>query len=133
MSMSVPSLRHGVPLLAAAALMLAAGLGAAQAQTAGAAAPRPAFCITNQVNGVVTAEIKAGKAATQVQLPPGQEGCCVKFCSENAAPAGYQVAIMAQPPGGISHQLCKATVKKEQMLDVIGTLVEGQCNIRALP
>ena len=96
-------------------------------------ATRPAFCILNQVNGPITAKITAGKASTQVQLPPGQEGCCVKFCTENAAAAGYQVAVMAQPPGGINHQLCKATVKKEQMLDVIGTLTEGQCSTRALP
>jgi hypothetical protein len=114
------------------ALFAAAGFGAAQAQTAGTA-PRPAFCIMNQVNGTVTAKITAGKATTQVQLPAGKEGCCVKFCSENPAKAGYQVAIMGQPPGGIDHQLCKATVRNEQMLDVVGTLVEGKCDTRALP
>lgn len=120
-------------LLAGAALVALAGLGTAQAQGNGAT-PRPAFCIMNQVNGVITAEISAGKAKTQVQLPAGQEGCCVKFCAENpATAAGYRVAIMAQPPGGISHELCKATVKKDQLLDVVGTLVEGKCSTRALP
>lgn len=119
-------------LLTGGFLLAAAGFGAAQAQT-GNAASRPAFCIMNQVNGTITAKITAGKAATQVQLPAGQEGCCVKFCSENATAAGYQVAIMAQPPGGISHELCRATVKKEQMLDVVGTPTEGKCSTRALP
>lgn len=132
--MAIParSFRSAAVLLAGAALAAMAGIAAAAAQTAGTT-PRPAFCIMNQVNGTITAKISAGKAATQVQLPAGQEGCCVKFCSENTAPAGYQVAIMAQPPGGISHELCKATVKKEQMLDVIGTPTEGKCATRALP
>ncbi|MFC3675400.1 hypothetical protein [Ferrovibrio xuzhouensis] len=133
--MAIParSFRSAAVLLAAAALFTAAGIAAATAQTGQAAMPRPTFCIMNQVNGTVTAEIRAGKATTRVPLPPGKEGCCVNFCSQNPAPAGYQVTIMAQPPGGISHELCKTTVKREQLLDVVGTQTEGKCATRALP
>ena len=132
--MSIPAFPvRAVAVFAGGLLLAAAGFGAAHAQSAAGTASRPAFCIMNQINGTITAKITAGKASTQVQLPAGQEGCCVKFCTENAAAAGYQVAVMAQPPGGISHELCRATVKKDQMLDVIGTLTEGKCATRALP
>lgn len=133
--MAIParSFRSAAVLLAGAALFTAAGIAAAVAQTGQAAMPRPTFCIMNQVNGTVTAEIRAGKASAKVPLPPGKEGCCVNFCAQNPSPAGYQVAIVAQPPGGISHELCKATVQREQLLNVIGTQTEGKCATSALP
>jgi len=119
--------------LAAAGLVLAlaacGGIGAALAQTAGQpAAPRPVFCIANQMAGTpVIAEIRAGAATTKVQLPANQQGCCVKFCADNPSPAGYQVAVLAGAAGAAPHQVCKATVTRDQVLEISGTATQTKC------
>jgi hypothetical protein len=94
---------------------------------------RPAFCIVNEFPGApLTAEIKAGKAATKVQLPAGQNACCVTFCKDNPSPSGYQISVQAQPAGGATRQVCQATVKNGQVLRVTGTPAQASCTTAKL-
>lgn len=119
----------GIPVAAAA--LLYAGFAVAQtpSQQGGQVAPaRPTFCIANNLDGApITAEIKAGKAATKVQLPAGQNGCCVKFCNENPAPSGYQISIQAQPAGGAAREICKSKVTAGQVLRITGSAAQASC------
>lgn len=97
--------------------------GAAQAKT-----PRPAFCIVNGLEGLpVTAEVRAGKAATQIQIPAGRHACCVKFCAENPAPSGYQISLQAQPAGAKMQLLCKASLASGKVLRVAGDPAQARC------
>ena len=104
---------HGHPVLAQAA----------PNQTA-----RPAFCIDNGVAGeTLTAQIAAGQAATRVDLPAGDRGCCVNFCRQHPSAAGYKVSVLVQ-----SRQVCTLTVANGQVLRVDGTAAKASCTATAL-
>lgn len=109
--------------------MAFAPIGDSAAQTGNRApAPNRVFCIDNSVQGsAITAEIKAGAAVTKVQLPAGQHGCCVKFCADNPAPAGYQVSVLIQPAGGKLRKVCQADLVQGEVLRVTGTAAQAHC------
>lgn len=133
--MALPATRILIGSAMAAAFAFA---GPALAQTApqgsAPAQPRPAFCLVNALEGLpVTAEIRAGKAATKIQIPPGQNACCVKFCAENPAPSGYQVSMTAQPAGtqaagAKAQQLCKVSLVTGKVLRVSGSAAQARCD-----
>ncbi len=114
-------------------VLLAASLGLAGHAAAQAApkpgAPRPAFCIVNGLEALpVTAEVKAGKAATKIQIPAGRHACCVKFCAANPAPAGYRISLQAQPANGKAQSLCQATLATGRALRVSGDPAQPHCD-----
>lgn len=83
----------------------------------------------NAIQGLpVTAEIRAGKAATKIQIPAGQHACCVKFCAENPAPSGYQITLTTQPAGAKPQQLCKTSVATGRVLRVSGSAAQARCD-----
>ena len=105
-----------------------AGHAAAQSAPKGNA-PRPAFCVVNDLEALpVTAEVNAGKAVTKIQIPAGQHACCIKFCAANPAPSGYQISLQVQPAGGKLQQLCKANLATGTALRVSGTPAQARCD-----
>lgn len=121
-----------IPVILLAASLGLAGQAAAQTAPQGgapAANVRPAFCIVNGLEGLpVTAEVKAGKAATKIQIPAGRHACCIKFCAENPAPSGYQISLQAQPAGAKLQPLCKASLKAGRALRVSGDPAQARCD-----
>lgn len=127
MAALVTRILFGMALLAVAAPALAQQ--APRGNAPAAPQRRPAFCLLNGLEGLpVTAEIRAGKATTKIQIPSGQNACCIKFCAENPAPSGYQVTLTAQPAGAKLQQLCKTSLTSGKILRVSGSVAQARCD-----